>query len=169
MSASPLDALFITIDERVAAIRSDHPDWRCAKGCDNCCRQLAAPPQLSREEWRRLASGLERLPAAQQQEIKARVTFQAPQPIIAKDGYTCPLLDSASGCCPVYHDRPVACRSYGYYQQRDKGLFCNEILQSCESGKLDGVIWGNHDAIDRDLAQLGESRSLAEWFAEPDK
>jgi len=26
------------------------------------------------------------------------------------------------------------------------------------------VVWGNHDAIDQRLADLGESRPLTEWF-----
>ena len=32
-------------------------------------------------------------------------------------------------------------------------------------GALADVVWGNHDAIDRQLANLGESRPLTEWFA----
>jgi len=29
---------------------------------------------------------------------------------------------------------------------------------------LADVVWGNHDAIDRRLAGLGETRMLTEWF-----
>ena len=31
-----LTRLHADIEERVSLIRSDHPDWLCAKGCDTC-------------------------------------------------------------------------------------------------------------------------------------
>ena len=66
---------------------------------------------------------------------------------------------------PVYSQRPVACRTYGYYVQRDKGLFCQDIEIREADGALADVVWGNHDAIDQSLAGLGESRALTDWFA----
>lgn len=77
---------------------------------------------------------------------------------------TCPLLDRSNGTCPVYHQRPVACRTYGFYVQRDKGLYCHDIELQVDEGRLPSVVWGNHDAIDQRLAGLGESRSLSDWF-----
>jgi len=77
----------------------------------------------------------------------------------------CPLLDQASGACPVYAQRPVACRTYGFYVQRDLGLYCRDIEARVEDGTLADVVWGNHDAIDRWFAALGEVRPLPEWFA----
>jgi hypothetical protein len=60
----------------------------------------------------------------------------------------------------------VACRTYGFYAQRDKGLYCKDIETRVADGALDDVVWGNHDAVDRQLAGLGESRGLTEWFGE---
>jgi Fe-S-cluster containining protein len=77
---------------------------------------------------------------------------------------TCPMLDLAAGTCPVYARRPVACRTYGFYVQRDKGLYCRDIQTRVEDGTWADVVWGNHDAIDRQLAGLGESRALTDWF-----
>ena len=79
---------------------------------------------------------------------------------------TCPLLDQSTGACPVYAQRPVACRSYGFYVQRDLGLYCREIEAQVAAGALADVVWGNHDAIDQQLAGFGASRSLSEWFAD---
>jgi hypothetical protein len=50
--------------------------------------------------------------------------------------------------------------------QRDLGLFCREIESLVAEGALPNVVWGNHDAVDRRLAGLGESRALTEWFAD---
>ena len=84
----------------------------------------------------------------------------------APGAVVCPMLERESGACPVYAHRPVACRSYGFYVQRDKGLYCAEIEASVAQGELADVVWGNHDAIDRGLMATGESRSLIEWFGE---
>ena len=78
---------------------------------------------------------------------------------------TCPLLDPASDACMVYAHRPVACRTYGFYAQRDKGFYCGDIAAQVAAGQLADVVWGNHDAIDQRLAQLGETRALTDWFA----
>ena len=59
----------------------------------------------------------------------------------------------------------MACRTYGFYVQRDKGLYCCEIETQVAAGALADVVWGNHDAVDQQLAKLGESRPLTEWFA----
>lgn len=149
------------IDARVQAIRENRPDWLCGKGCDRCCRQLAEVPQLTSAEWGLLREGLAGLPPKQFEEIcrnMAALHSQQSRPI------TCPMLDIAAGTCPVYAQRPVACRTYGYYVQRDKGLFCRDIESRAADGALADVVWGNHDAIDHSLAGLGESRALTEWF-----
>jgi Fe-S-cluster containining protein len=64
----------------------------------------------------------------------------------------------------VYAQRPVACRTYGFYVQRELGLYCHDIETRVADGSLDAVVWGNHDAIDHRLAGLGEIRLLTEWF-----
>ena len=101
------------------------------------------------------------LPAGQQETIRQRLTALGATPAAP---VTCPLLDPASGACPVYAQRPVACRTYGFYVQRDKGLYCGDIEAQVASGALDDVVWGNHETIEQQLAALGEIRSLHEWF-----
>lgn len=153
--------LHAAIDARVQSIREDRPDWLCAKGCDGCCRRLAEVPQLTAAEWDLLREGLAALPAEQLREIRDRVAAVAGQqsrPVV------CPLLDQSTGACPVYAQRPVACRTYGFYVQCALGLYCAEIESQVAEGALADVVWGNHDAIDRRLAGLGESRALTDWF-----
>lgn len=151
------------IDQRVDMIRDAHPDWLCAKGCGNCCRRLAEIPQLTAGEWAWLRQGLALLPAGQLQQIRqavAQLATQATRPI------TCPMLDQVNDACPVYPHRPVACRTYGFYVQRELGMYCGEIEARVAAGELAEVVWGNHDRIDRSLGELGESRPLTEWFAD---
>lgn len=158
---TPLTQLHADIDARVQTIREDRPDWLCGKGCDSCCRRLADIPQLTVAEWDLLREGLAALPPEQLQEIRinmAALSGQQSRPI------TCPLLDLATGSCPVYAQRPVACRTYGFYVQRDLGLYCHDIESRVAEGALADVVWGNHDAIDHRLAGLGESRALTDWF-----
>jgi Fe-S-cluster containining protein len=159
---TPLQVLHKEIDDRVQAIRARHPGWLCGKGCDGCCRRLADIPRLTSAEWALLRSGLTQLPEVQQAGISREVAVLATattRPVV------CPMLDRATGACPVYALRPVACRSYGFYAQRDKGLYCGDIEKGVPDGTLADVVWGNHDAIDRQLAACGESRLLTEWFA----
>ena len=157
-----LSRLHVDIDARVLSIRENRPDWLCGKGCDGCCRQLAEIPQLTRAEWELLRQGLSTLPAQRLDEIARDMTALAGQ---QSRPLTCPLLDQATGACPVYAQRPVACRTYGFYVQRDKGLYCRDIERRVADGALADVVWGNHDPVDQRLAALGESRPLTAWFA----
>jgi len=156
-----LAQLHVDIDVRVQTILGDRADWLCGKGCDSCCRRLADVPQLTSAEWDLLREGLTDLPLGRLQEIRrnmAALTGQPSRPVV------CPLLDLATGFCPVYTRRPVACRTYGFYVQRDLGLYCHDIESRVADGALVDVVWGNHDAIDQRLAGLGEIRALTDWF-----
>ncbi|ATE59789.1 YkgJ family cysteine cluster protein [Thauera sinica] len=158
---SPLSGLHADVDARVRAIRASHPDWQCARGCAGCCRQLADVPRLTADEWALLQQGLAALAPQRLGDIRRKVAElgRAPsRPVV------CPLLDEKEGACLVYAQRPVACRTYGFYVQRELGLYCGDIEARAAAGELAGVTWGNHDAIDRRLATLGESRPLTEWF-----
>ena len=93
-----LASLHTGIDARVASIRQQHPDWPCAKGCDNCCRQLAALPQLSADEWSLLQEGLAKLPQEQLAAIKHSINRLGEHPTRP---VTCPLLDPDTGACPA--------------------------------------------------------------------
>lgn len=157
---TPLAQLHVDIDARVQTIREDRPDWLCGKGCDSCCRRLADVPQLTAAEWDLLREGLACLAPERLEEIRCNMAALIGQ----RPPITCPLLDFATGSCPVYAQRPVACRTYGFYVQRDLGLYCPDIESRAAGGALADVVWGNHDAIDQRLAGLGEIRSLTDWF-----
>ncbi|MDD5297861.1 MAG: YkgJ family cysteine cluster protein [Rhodocyclaceae bacterium] len=160
-----LAELHAGIAARVEAIRQGRPDWPCARGCDRCCRQLADLPRLTRVEWLLLKEGLAALSPERREEIRQAVATlggKPPRPV------TCPLLEQTTGACPVYLQRPVACRTYGFYLQRGLGLYCGDIKARVAAGTWADVVWGNQDAVDRLLAGQGENRSLAEWFADED-
>lgn len=157
--------LQLEIDSRVSAIRAAQPDWLCGKGCDKCCRHLADVPQLTPAEWVLLREALQAMPSEQLAQVRERIAVlaeAAPRPV------TCPMLDLASGACPVYAGRPVACRTYGFYVERDQGLYCSEIEAQERAGELSEVVWGNHERVTQVLAQMGEARALTVWFAEWD-
>jgi Fe-S-cluster containining protein len=153
--------LHADIDARVQTTRENRPDWLCGKGCDSCCRRLAEVPQLSEAEWDLLREGLVALPRERLQAVSrdmAVLDRQQSRPIV------CPLLDQPIGACMVYAQRPVACRTYGFYVQRGLGLYCHDIEFRVTDGDLVDVVWGNHDAIDHRLGGLGEILALTEWF-----
>ena len=119
-----LAQLHADIETRVKAIRDSHSDWLCRQGCDGCCRRLAEVPRITAEEWDSLQEGLAALPPERLREISqeiAALAGQVSRPIV------CPMLDRADGACLVYVQRPVACRTFGFYVQRDLGLYCKDI------------------------------------------
>jgi Fe-S-cluster containining protein len=157
-----LTQLHADIEERVKTIRDDHSDWLCGLGCDGCCQRLAEIPLLTAVEWAWLNEGLALLPPEQLQEIGqdiAALTEQSSRPIV------CPLLDQSAGACRVYAHRPVACRTYGFYVQRDQGLYCKDIESRVADGDWAEVVGGNQAVIDRRLGGLGDTRELTELFA----
>jgi len=156
-----LTELHADIDARVQAIRDDYSDWLCGLGCDGCCHRLAEIPSLTAVEWDWLREGLSSLPPKLLSDIGRDIVAlseQISRPIV------CPLLDRSTGACRVYAHRPVACRTYGFYVQRDKGLYCKDIESRVADGDWVAVVWGNQDAVDRRLRGLGDTRELTEWF-----
>lgn len=133
--------------------------WPCRRGCDSCCRRLADVPRLSEREWESLQVGLEKLSPGAYEDVGRRVrALPGSGPMI------CPLLDS-EGACLVYEHRPLACRAYGFYRERDKGLYCHEIEARVDRGDYEDVIWGNAEGLEQRQAQLGEMRDLREWWS----
>ena len=74
--------------------------------------------------------------------------------------FVCPFLDRKAGTCRVYEHRPAACRTYGFYVERDRGLYCNEIEAQVDAGRMHGIVWGNAAGIESKLAELGETTGL---------
>ena len=151
--------LHLEIESRTGEIARSHGTWPCRAGCDSCCRKLSEMPRLTRAEWELVADGLARLPAAVQLQIAARIEELRDCP-----GTICPFLDRDAGRCLVYDHRPVACRTYGFYVEREGGLYCGLIEARVNSGEMADVVWGNVAGIDAQLAQYGERTSLLDWF-----
>ena len=144
---------------RVEEIIASQSNWPCRKGCDDCCRRLASVPRVSRPEWESIGAALECLPASVAELARQRIrdSATASRPVI------CPLLDRDAGTCLVYEARPVACRAYGFYAQRQYVLGCSRI-ESIGRQSPD-VVWGNHTALEEQLQSLGEAAELSNWLA----
>ena len=140
------------VGDRALATVSAHPDWPCRKGCDDCCRSLASAPRITEAEWLPIADVIDA-------EVRRRIRESAGalRPVV------CPLLDTANGACLVYDVRPIACRAYGFYAERDRVLGCSRI-ETISHEKSD-VIWGNHPALEARTQSLGPVAELADWLA----
>jgi Fe-S-cluster containining protein len=160
-----LAVLHDRIAERTATILEAQPSWPCRKGCDTCCHRLARPPELTHAEWAELWQGFLALEPETRRQVRARVTALAEDVARGARHFVCPLLARESGACLVYAHRPAACRMYGFYVSRGEGRYCDLIHDRVSRGDLDGVVWGNHDAVDLELAQaFGAPLSIVEWF-----
>jgi len=103
------------VAERCGRIAEEHGDWPCRRGCAECCRRLAALPSLTRAEWESLQQAIEESLPDWRERVAPLVAAVPAAPV------TCPFLDRDSGACLVYEARPLACRTYGFYRERDKG------------------------------------------------
>ena len=160
-----LPVLDARIEARANATRAEHPWWPCAKGCDDCCRSLPHLPAITRAEWDRLSDAIAQLPAELQETIRTRTRELAAAAATATSRVTCPMLDRKEGACLVYAARPIACRTYGFYTERDAGLHCDKVTRAVEEEAGAPVLWGNGEAITDDMKRFGELASLAEWMA----
>jgi uncharacterized protein len=158
-----LQLLHEQIEQRSQSIADRQPDWPCHKGCDFCCRRLAELPSLTGAEWQLVGEGLAGLPRATRRMIARRIHVLRAG---ASAPFTCPFLAPESRSCLIYEYRPVACRTYGFYIERDKGLFCEVVEGRVSRGELTDVIWGNHAAISARLDALGSRTGLLGWAEE---
>lgn len=146
------------IGRRTDQIAKSGNDWPCRKGCDDCCRSLAAPPRVTRDEWDAIARTIESLPGEAAELTRRRIAESAgaARPVV------CPLLDREAGACLAYQARPVACRAYGFYAERQFVLGCSRIEAIGEARR--DIVWGNHLALEEDLRALGPARELSDWL-----
>jgi Fe-S-cluster containining protein len=147
------------IRARVEEITSTHGSWPCRKGCDDCCRQLACVPRVSREEWLPIADAIDALPVEFAKDAWQRIRDSASsvRPVV------CPLLDANSRTCLVYEARPLACRAYGFYAERRQVLGCHRIESL--SRESPDVVWGNHGVLEERMQRLGPDAELFVWQA----
>lgn len=167
-----LHVIYERISARSEAIAGARPAWPCRKGCDNCCRRLASAPELTAAEWEPLWRHVAALDAGARRAIRRGVEELARELAAGATQVTCPLLDREAGTCRVYAVRPAACRMYGFYVSRGDGMYCDRVQAGVDAGEYDDVVWGNHDAVDRDLERaFGPRVSLLDWLVahpEPD-
>lgn len=155
---TPLYQIQDDVRLRTEAIAAVHGNWPCRKGCDDCCRHLAAAPRVTREEWRLVADAIGALSPDAADTVRQciRDSAGATRPVI------CPLLDRSSGTCLVYEARPVACRAYGFYAERRDVVGCSRIEWVARESA--DIVWGNHAALEHRLQQLGSSAELSMWL-----
>lgn len=101
-----------------------------------------------------LEAGIAQLPAAVRERVHRRFRELPVQPPIV-----CPLLDD-DGACLVYEHRPIACRTYGFYRERNLGLYCEEMRVRVDAGEFDNVIWGNAAAVEHRLREFGQAEEF---------
>ena len=148
------------VHNRVLATVSTHPTWPCHKGCGDCCRTLASEPHVSEPEWQRIDLAIRAHPNAQALYDRIRAGAAQPRPA------TCALLDTATGDCVIYQARPIVCRAYGFYAERDNVLACPGIADLAAQDSA--ILWGNHTALEADLATLGPARPFSAWLPPSD-
>jgi len=143
---------------RTDEIASAHRDWPCRKGCDDCCRSLAGVPEISEAEWQRIAAALDALPPDTADLLRDRIANSRSAAV----SVVCPLLDTASGACMVYEARPIACRAYGFYAERQYVLGCHRIEAVAQ--QRSDIVWANHLVLEDRLRSLGATAPLADWL-----
>ncbi|NNB89314.1 hypothetical protein [Corallococcus exiguus] len=45
-----LESVYARVETRAADISGSHDGWPCRRGCDHCCRHLAAPLPITQQE-----------------------------------------------------------------------------------------------------------------------
>ena len=102
-----------------------------------------------------MAAAIDALPPEVGAVVRRRIreSAGASRPVV------CPLLDLPSGECLVYDARTVACRTYGFYVERESVLGCARIAAIAAEAR--DVIWGNHAALG--LESLGSAAPLFEF------
>lgn len=166
-------AIYDDVERRTRATTESHAWWPCRRGCDLCCQRLAEIPRMVRAEWELLREGLDLLAPEVRAGVDARVAELAGAELAGSlpRHVVCPMLDREAGACLVYAHRPAACRTYGFYVERDLGLHCDMITEAVAArrrpeGEGEGdeeaaVVWGNQEGVDYALARLPEGTGAA--------
>lgn len=155
-----LAALDARVEARARAAQEAHPWWPCREGCDDCCRSLSRLPVVTEPEWARLREAILALEPAVRDAIALRTEAARDERPVQ-----CPMLDTSRRSCLVYAARPVACRTYGFYTERDGGLHCAKVTAAVDANAPGGdVVWGNGEAVAHDLRAVGEAVSLRAWM-----
>ena len=147
------------VGTRAGRIVAANEEWPCRKGCDDCCRSLAAVPVVTGEEWHLIEAAVNGMEAETAEKVRRRIRESAG---VGERPVVCPLLETSAGSCLVYESRPIACRAYGFYAEREKVLGCGRIERIAR--ERPDVVWGNHLALADRVRLLGPARALHEWL-----
>lgn len=157
---SDVQQLLQNLDERIEStvqtIRADREWWPCRRGCDHCCRHLAHPPELSVAEWARVDAALAMLPASVQVAIEQQIESLLQQ-IVEKtlsSPVVCPYLNQQEGSCYIYDSRPIICRTYGFFVDREHDLYCQQIETEVSKHEEDAIVWGNAAVIGNEIERI---------------
>lgn len=179
-ATSNLDEFYAFTDTHGALVHETYSFWPCKKDCDvldgtNCCHHSFFP--VTATEWLRVKEGFEKLPRARQQEIRkaARKAYLAHGLGKFKKNYApffktkgtlfapCPLLDGLS--CSVFADRPVTCRTFGYFVSDEQGQWCRVVGDTVrERGVKRLPHWSHVEARMKTLR--GPVKPLVAWLVE---
>jgi len=156
--------IYDAVERRARATSETHAWWPCRRGCDTCCRRLADVPQLVRAEWALLEEGLAALAPDVRAEVAARIERLADEP--PRGPITCPMLDEEEGACLVYAHRPGACRTYGFYVERELGLHCALVTDAvAEHEQVTEVVLRAVAALGGSISsEHGVGRAKANWL-----
>ncbi|MBU1431623.1 YkgJ family cysteine cluster protein [Myxococcota bacterium] len=107
------------------AVEGQGPYLRCARGCDQCCRQ---PRTVFAVELAHLRAWIADHPEA---------VIGLP---VADEGPRCPML-KADGACAVYPARPIICRTHGPAARVDEALsYCALNFEGLSASAIEGLI-----------------------------
>ncbi len=145
------------IEARAQAIRAARNWWPCRRGCDQCCRQLALPPELSSSEWVRVDEAVAALPERVRDQIEQKIDALLMQ-IAAKtvsSQVICPYLDEQERVCSIYYSRPIACRTYGFFVTRTQEQYCQLVETEVALHRDSTIVWGNAEVIHNEVERIG--------------
>lgn len=176
-----LDALYDFIGEQADRVHETYPFWPCEKGCTaldgiNCCHHALFP--VTRTEWARVKGALHRLPQDKRAAVRsaAQATYDKYEMAQYAGSFSklfqehygdiapCPFL--ADNVCQVYHDRPVICRSYGYFTSSDEPHWCRAVTKTVVEHEVKRVPSWNA-LVERLTGSVkGPSKPLCAWVVE---
>lgn len=157
----------IQIDSLMAEAVRRGGEWiACRPGCYECC---LGPFAISSSDARRLCEALGEVDPA----VAERVRDRAARYLAAVSSYDdeglpegmddvpCPALDPASGCCDLYHARPITCRTFGPAVRTADGAVAT--CELCFQGASEEEIAGCAVELPWELlnSDLGETNFVA--------
>jgi Fe-S-cluster containining protein len=121
---------------------------------------LSGIPNWTGPEWNLIWEAYLGLSPTVREEVLVRVRSMG-----GTAPYVCPFLDLELDRCRIYEARPLVCRTYGFYVERDRGLYCREMQARAGQGEWADVVWGNQASVEAKLGEMGERQDVQRWFA----